>query len=264
MLFYSNVTNGLKRLIPFRIAAILVLILATVLFVVRCYTLVTDWNLFFDALSETTVYAMAFLIVLFAVKSILWFIPLKLIYLTAGFLLPATQAIIIVYLGLALELSIGFYIGRKSNLVRIRPIMNKYKVSRWIVASAERHGSLGCFSVRFLPTPPAEVTNIFFGSIDIRYIEYLFASLLGLTPAMIPVVFVGRSAADPLSRDFIIPFSISLVIVILSMMIAGFIKKRHQDQDSLLAADSISEKPEQREKAKHKTDADKKASAYLK
>ncbi len=166
------------------------------------------------------------ILLLFVAKTVIWFIHLRVLYLTAGFLMPALLAIIVIYAGLFLQLSIGYLIGMRSQPDAIHARMKKYKASRWVLRSVRQNPLLSCFAARFLPTPPTDLFNIFFGSLRIPYDKYIFASMLGLTPAMVPLVFVGERALDPLSTGFLLPFSISVLLAVLSLYFSLKIKKR--------------------------------------
>jgi len=67
------------------------------------------------------------------------------------------------------------------------------------------------FISRILPTPFGLV-SLFFGALNVPYSKCMFMSLLGLSPFMIPTVLAGSAITNPFSAEFIVPFSISIVI----------------------------------------------------
>jgi len=156
---------------------------------------------------------------LYCLKTVVWVIPIYALYIGAGFLLPVWSAVIVTYLGLILDLTLTFYFGRHLGKSRIMDEIKHRKVGKWIVDTAERNRNFACFIIRMLPGPPNEVTNMFFGALNMQYGKFLIISIIGMTPGMVPVIFMGKAAMNPLSKEFILPLLISLVIAVGSILL---------------------------------------------
>ncbi|MFA9379785.1 MAG: TVP38/TMEM64 family protein [Acetanaerobacterium sp.] len=187
-----------------------------------------SWRDIWGIASESAALAVFLIIGLYGLKTILWFIPLNALYLGAGFLLDPIPAIALTYAGLVLELTLGFFYGRRLGTHNVRALMEKRKYSKWLMEVAEKNSATSCFLIRILPGPPADVTNMFFGTLNIRYTQFLFSSLLGMTPGMLPVVFIGKAAENPLSKEFLVPFSVSMLFAVCSFGLYSRIVKRQK------------------------------------
>lgn len=192
------------------------------------YSLEDVWGL----ISGYPIIAVFSIIGLYCLKTVVWVIPIHALYIGAGFLLPVWSAVIVSYLGLILDLTLTFYFGRHLGKSRIMDEIKHRKAGKWILDTAERNRNFACFIIRMLPGPPTEVTNMFFGALNMQYGKFLILSVIGMTPGMVPVIFMGKAATNPLSKEFILPLLISLVIAAGSILLYWFALKRRDKTDS--------------------------------
>lgn len=188
------------------------------------------WDALWLLLSEEGVLAVAVILLIFLLKTVLWPIPLKAIYIGAGFLFRPHIAILICYIGLAMQLTVGFCIGRSMGEAAVRPLLEKNRYAAKILRIADDNAVIACFLTRFIPGPPADVTNMFLGTLNVKYIHFLLLSLAGMTPTLIPVVFIGESVLNPLSVEFLIPFVISGIVVGATMLIRKLVANKGDEE----------------------------------
>ncbi len=81
-----------------------------------------------------------------------------------------------------------------------------------------------------VPGFPTDLMSMFFGATNTKYYQFLTGSLLGLIPGMIPIVLIGDAIANPLSKEFLIPFSISTVLSISAVLLYRVWIKKHKKQ----------------------------------
>ena len=152
-------------------------------------------------------------IVVYAIMGMTMAIPKTMLFIAAGIAFPAWIGILVTYVGLATSASIGHLMGRKMGEEKVTKILAKQKkASNFLIGNKENLLSL-CFISRVLPMPFA-LTSLFFGALKVPYLKFVFVSLLGATPYMIPVIFAGAAITDPFSAAFLVPFSISFGITI--------------------------------------------------
>lgn len=168
-----------------------------------------------DMLAGMPLLGIAIILGLYAMKTAVWFIPLAAIWFGTGTLYDTGWAVVMTYAGLTLELSIGYFFGRYLGKEYILALLNRYKAGKWVLKFAERNVIAASCISRMLPGPPLEVTNMFLSSLRIRYWQFLLASLLGLTPGILPAILAGKAASDPLSKDFLVPAGIGLIIAVI-------------------------------------------------
>lgn len=187
---------------------------------------------------ESPALAFLFLCVLYCIKPVATFIPVTLLYIVTGIMFPTWQAILITYIGLMLEISEGYLVGRRLTVDKLLGLLGKskrltplaanlQKGVEWLEPHKDRLPAF-CFLSRVLPVPiPLDVKNVLFGSVGMGYFEFVIFSLLGFSPGMIPWVIAGNSIGTPWSKEFILPFVIALAISICALAVFHFLKEKH-------------------------------------
>ena len=157
-------------------------------------------------------------VLLYASKAIVIIPPLTVYYVAAGIVFPAGWNVLVTYLGLTVLLTIGYIIGKSLGKDKVYAIIRKNKKAEALLESMGKERLLPlCFIVRIVPIN--DVLNLLFGALDMPFWKFLPASLLGLSPYMVPVVLSGSAALNPLSPQFIVPFALSLVVLALGYVI---------------------------------------------
>lgn len=170
----------------------------------------------------TWVMALIF-VILHALKSVILFVSAIMLYVGAGLVFPTWIGILVTYAGLTVSLSIGYFIGYKLGEEKVRKmILKRKKIANFLYGKQENILFL-CFISRIIPMSFG-LFSAFFGAIKVPYFKYLFMSLLGVSPLMIPIVLAGTAITNPLSAEFLIPFIISLCITLIILAVS---KKRN-------------------------------------
>lgn len=156
--------------------------------------------------------AVCALIGLFCLKSVTIVIPLAVLFASAGLMFGKAGGVMVSYVGLLAELTIGYVIGGYLGSEKIKNFQTEKIKIVDTIANAESLDGI-CFIIRVLPGPlPLDVMSMIFGAFKMKYWNYLFFSLLGLSPGMIPWVFAGSAINNPLSPEFLVPFAIGIII----------------------------------------------------
>lgn len=210
----------------------IVIVFIIIMFILIKYQSIYSWKELWDLVSESWLNSFLVIIGAYCLRSIIWVIPAAALYVGAGFLFPPFTAILITYAGLAIDLTLSFCLGRFFGKTQMLNEIRKKKSIEWVLDFTQKHDFMSCFIIRLIPGPPTEIISMFFGVSDIRYIHYLIASLLGMTPGMVPIIFVGKAAANPLSKEFIIPCLISLLLISATLGIYYIVRKRHEKTEA--------------------------------
>ncbi|MCL2570937.1 MAG: cardiolipin synthase [Defluviitaleaceae bacterium] len=156
-------------------------------------------------------------LLLYAVQGAVMVVSTVMLYVGAGLLFPTVIGIAVTYAGLTVSLSVGYFIGKKLGDKKVKKMLSKNKkISDFLLGSKDNLVFL-CFISRILPTPFGLV-SLFFGAMKVPYYKYIFMSLLGLTPFMLPVLFAGAAITNPLSPEFLVPFSVSLGVALIILV----------------------------------------------
>ena len=157
--------------------------------------------------------ALVFLLI-YTLKSVVMVIPIPVLYISAGIVFPLEWAVAITYLGLIIALSIGYVVGKRLGENKVNRIYARHQKIAGFLDSRKDNLSSLCFTCRVLPVP-FDLFSMFCGALKMPFGKYIFVSLLGLTPKALPFIFTGASIGDPLSIEFLAPFSISFIIMLI-------------------------------------------------
>lgn len=163
---------------------------------------------------------------IYSVKGVVVFIPVAALYVCGGILFPTGWAVLVTYLGLACELSVGYWMGRSMGGDKARALVNENEKARRFLTSDGGHGPATCFLARILPIP-MDLVSLFFGATRFPYLRFLLFSLLGVSPGMLPFVLAGGNIANPLSREFLLPFGVGMAVAACAFLLCqGWQRKK--------------------------------------
>ena len=169
------------------------IIIGLVLLILPNLRLVSVENIVARTPASLPLAALSF-VLFFSVKAVVMFIPITVLYVSAGIVFPFGWAYIISYIGVILTLSIGYFNGKRLGEDKVESLIGKYpRIGSFM---ERRRGNLTylCFFSRLIPFP-FDIFSMFAGAIKVPFARYLILSLLGLTPKLILFVFAGVTIA---------------------------------------------------------------------
>jgi len=172
------------------------------------------------------------IIALYALKGVIMVFPTPILYVAAGLAFPSWLGVIVTYAGLTVSLSIGHAIGQRMGEEKVNKLLAKNKMVASLLNKDNENLLWLAFISRILPTPFGLV-SLFFGALNVPYSKCMFMSLLGLSPFMIPTVLAGSAITNPFSAEFIVPFSISIVVtgIILLVYKSKLVTNNHSKEE---------------------------------
>lgn len=156
--------------------------------------------------------------ILYAIQGAMLVVSTVMLYVAAGLVFPTWVGIPVTYAGLTVSLSVGYFIGMKLGQDKVNNMIAKRKKISDFLHGNQDNILLLCFVSRILPISFGLV-SAFFGALKVPFHKYLFMSLLGVSPLMLPIIFAGTAIANPLSPGFLVPFIISLCISLIIFVI---------------------------------------------
>jgi len=168
--------------------------------------------------------AIAF-IAIYSVKAVTVVVPASVLYIATGIVFPAGWNILVAYLCMAAALSVGYALGKRTGEEKIKEMLTKQKKLANLLDARKNNLTSLCFISRITHLP-IDLCSMLFGALNMPFFRYILISLLGLSPSMIPLVFAGSSIMNPLSGEFIIPFSICLVVTLVIFIVYTIIDKK--------------------------------------
>ncbi len=170
------------------------------------------------------------LIGLYCLRSVIMAIPNILVCVAIGIIFPPVWGIIISIVGIFCETTISYYLGKKLGAEEVTKMLQKNKKANKFFTSNQDNTTTTCFIARITPLPIG-LTSMFFGGTKMPWNKYIIASILGLSPKMIPYVLAGTSIENPLSARFLLPFVISFSITLVAFIIYQKVTKSKSDSD---------------------------------
>lgn len=174
---------------------------------------------------ENRLLAAAFILVLYAVKSLSIFFPVVIIYFAVGFLFPPVTAVLVNSLGVIIELAVPYLIGRISGDDYAGKILQKTPKLKEIIERQQGTPFFMSFFLRVISCLPADAVSMYFGAVKLPFAVFLAGSFLGLFPGLITSTLLGSSVSDPFSPMFWISVALTAGIAAASFIIYHIWKK---------------------------------------
>jgi uncharacterized membrane protein YdjX (TVP38/TMEM64 family) len=167
-----------------------------------------------------------FLIVMFALKSLSVMLPLAVLFIAGGMLFPLHIALIINTIGVAVAVSIPYFIGRYSGASLANSLALRYPKLEKLWSIRRKSSFFYSFILRVINILPCDIVSIYLGALRTPYLNYLAGCILGYLPYIVAVTVMGTSISDPGSPKFIISLVSALVITAASLIIYKIYRTR--------------------------------------
>lgn len=169
------------------------------------------------------------LFVLMIFQTIFVVIPSEAVVTLSGALgLDITKIIIVGSLGLIVGAIIAFYISRYLGRKIVTRIIGKEwidEVDEWIT----EHGFQAIMVARLVPLVPFDLISYVAGLTSIDFKKYMVATIIGMIPRVIFLVFIGNTAKTVLSLigigiDLIVVAGLTGIILIIYLDRKGYLR----------------------------------------
>ena len=153
---------------------------------------------------ENTILAVGVLLLLFSLKSLTIVFPLSILYLASGILFHSIVAVLVSTAGLAITITIPYWIGKYSGKQAVQEICQKYPKAGMVAKYQETNPFFACFITRIVGVLPGDIVSLYFGACDTEYGIYLIAGIAGSLLSIITTTLLGEKISDPFSVEFMI------------------------------------------------------------
>ncbi len=228
---FSKLTKEQKRSRVFKTLSVLCFILSLLLAIIagllsipeiqRRLAYINDWFLFvemfiarFDRLA-----AVAVILLLFSVKSVLPIIPFSVLFIGSGLVFSVPVAATVNAVGFGLLVSIQFLWGKRFGGGNAHKLVLR---SKTLTRFMDFHGDGNKWMLlilRFIPFVPVGTLSKAYGATDMKYIPYVVLSVLGFLPRLISWSIVGTNITNPVTPGFLIPFAVLFAISGISLLL---------------------------------------------
>ena len=166
------------------------------------------------------------LLVLYAIKGLVFVVPVPLLQFAASRLFTKPTAIFINLLGIVLcylvPYATGLFFGEKAT----QRFAHQYEKIAPFVEHCHEHQLAICFIPRLISFVPNDLLSVYLGAAQIPLSVFLFASTLASAPKIVLNTLAGASIHDPASPMFIISLLLSIALVAFSLLLAHKLKHK--------------------------------------
>lgn len=156
------------------------------------------------------------------VKALVFVIPASVVYVAVGAALPTVQAVLINVLGIALEVTVTYFLGRFLGADYVERLLSKKEAGKKLLNMDLQNKKSLMFTVRFLPAFPIDFVSLFFGASHSNFPVYFAFSVIGIAPRVILFTILGDGIFAWIPMDKIV---LVIICAIPAGVIAYFIKK---------------------------------------
>ena len=158
--------------------------------------------------------AAGIILLIYLAKPFIFVIPSIGVFAAVGIIFPLGWALFINFAGFAMELSLGWLIGRWMGKEKIEALVKKSAKAEKLLGRFDGKAESVIFMTRLIPMPyPIGFGSMFFGASGVGFVRHLIFSMAGFSATLIPVTIAGSSLEYPITADFFIPLGISIAVV---------------------------------------------------
>lgn len=164
---------------------------------------------------------------LYAAKGATMFFPLLVLQAAAGFLFPLPAALGVNFLGMVIDLTVPYLMGRRAGQKLVDKILARYPKFEIFLEKQQDHAFFLNFLLRVFSCLPGDVVTLYFGATGVPFWQNLVGGGLGVLPGMVLATVLGKSLEDPSSPAFWVSAGLSVGMAVLSTVLYG-VYLRHQ------------------------------------
>ena len=164
-------------------------------------------------------YAYLAVIGVYALKSVVFVVPAMMIYVSVGISFDTPVALLLNFIGLALEVTITFFLGKFLGGEYVKRLLEKNKGGQKLLNIKTKTKNSFLFVARVVPAFPIDFTSLFLGSSNFKFVPYFLISMLGIYPRVLLFTIIGDSIYKYIPKELII----KLIIIAIPAAVIGFV-----------------------------------------
>lgn len=162
--------------------------------------------------------AALFIILLFAVKSLVFIIPIPFLYISSGLIFSPVTAFIVNILGAIVCTAVPYWIGWYSGAGIINRLTKKYPRLQVLDTFKNENQWFLSFFIRVIGFLPCDAVSVMLGAWKIDFKKYITGTALGMLPGLITTTLIGITITDPRSPKFILSLVLSVLVTVGSIV----------------------------------------------
>lgn len=180
---------------------------------------------------STLFYAYLAVLGVYALKSVVFVVPAMMIYVSVGISFDTKTALILNLLGLAIEVTLTYLLGKFLGGEYVEKLISKNKGGQKLLNMKTKTKNSFLFVARVVPAFPIDFTSLFLGSSNYKFLPYLLFSILGIYPRIVLFTIIGDSIYKYIPRELIIKLIIvAIPVAVIAFLITRAVKKKKQKE----------------------------------
>ena len=163
--------------------------------------------------------AALFMIALYAFKSMVFVIPMPLLYISSGLIFKPARAFLVNVLGMITTATLPYWIGRYSGGGVMEKILKKFPKMQVLDNLKRGNEWFFSFIVRVIGFLPCDAVSMFMGACRVDFKKYITGTAAGMLPGLISITMVGITITDPHSPEFLFSCILSVILSIASFVV---------------------------------------------
>ena len=168
----------------------------------------------------------------YAVKAVMMVVPASLIYISVGMAFDPKRAVIVNLLGIALEVTVTYFLGKFLGKDAVEKKIRNTKVGNKFFTMLDKNRNAAIFLMRFIPAFPIDFSSLFMGAFDFKFFPYLIFSVLGIAPRVIAFTVIGEGIYELIPMKYIVLAVICAIPVVTAvLLIKKFVVKKKKSEE---------------------------------
>lgn len=168
----------------------------------------------------------------YAVKAVMMVVPASLIYISVGMALDPKRAVIVNLLGIALEVTVTYFLGKFLGKDAVENKIRNTKAGDKFFTMLDKNRNAAIFLMRFIPAFPIDFSSLFMGAFDFKFFPCLIFSVLGIAPRVIAFTVIGEEIYELIPMKYIVLAVICAIPVVTAvLLIKKFVVKKKKSEE---------------------------------
>ena len=167
------------------------------------------------------------LVALFALKSLSVVFPTWILAVVSARLFPLPAALAVCAAGVAVEVSIPYWISRLSGAQALERLVEKHPKAQAIRSFRLGGDFFFAFLSRIVGLFSCDLISMYMGAVKLPYLPYLLGSVCGFFPHVAAYAFMGDAIADPTSAQFRLAVAVLAGLILLSSGACLLFRRHH-------------------------------------
>lgn len=174
--------------------------------------------------------AAGMVVALFALKSLSVVFPTWILAVVSARLFPLPAALAVCAAGVAVEVSIPYWISRLSGAQALERLVEKHPKAQAIRSFRLGGDFFFAFLSRIVGLFSCDLISMYMGAAGLSYLPYLLGSVCGFFPHVAAYAFMGDAIADPTSAQFRLAVAVLAGLILLSSGACLLFQHHHPDK----------------------------------